>query len=518
MKKKIISTILLIAMVVSHIPVWGGSDSNGNVSDSGNRRDDSDNPDNPDNPENSKKPSEPQVPFEVKFSHEAGFYSEEFLLELSVPEEYGEDSQIWYTTGEDVTGIVLPAEASRLSRHDGGVTPVPSAPSTLYVEPIVVSIPPDVNVFTVSAIFVGGGKVSQPVTRSYVRGTDVENRFHSDMVVFSLYSDVFGLYDYNDGIFVPGIDRDEWREEYIRINGRAPDPWKWDTELPPTSPANFNRRGRGSERAVHVEMFDSSGERFIAQRAGMRVKGGWSRGTFVYEQKSLEFYARNSYGDRDNFLFPIFGEQYAEDGNLMHRYRRFRLRNGGSDREQSYLRDELSHTLFKQAGFDDVQGHRPAVVFLNGEYYGLSFVKTPRTEDHWRRRYGGEESGFVIIGSNERGSVGCETPGCGRVIPGLGETGGRTPASNVIRCGSSNQCGRVDCEIYQSGLDDGCVENGRCRGTSDWREIRRLVLGSGGEENPDGLDDDKAFAEFCERVDIDNLIHYYALEMYIANV
>jgi hypothetical protein len=263
-------------------------------------------------------------------------------------------------------------------------------------------------------------------------------------------------------------------------------------------------------------MFDSQGQRHFAQRAGMRVKGGWSRGTFVYEQKTFEFYARNSYDERNNFLFPLFGEQHTEDGQLMHRYRRFRVRNGGTDREQSYLRDELSQELYTQAGFPDVQQHRPAVVFLNGEYYGLTWMKTPRTEDHWQRRYGGNEDNFKMLGSNERGRIGCGRIFCGRVIMGLGDE--RTErGTGPVRCSERVQCDRFDCADYHNSVEKGCVV-GECRGVTEWEEIRQLALGTGGTTSPNGLVDNNNFAQFIQRVDIDNLIHYYALGMYVANV
>ncbi|MCL1865896.1 MAG: CotH kinase family protein [Oscillospiraceae bacterium] len=515
MKKKIISLILLTAMILSQTLYLCSNTSSGGNQQGGNKSDTGKTPsksggDSDDDDDDSSEYGKGKVPI---FSHEAGFYNQAFTLTLTLPEDFA-GGEIYYTTSDDSTGTSFPR--SQLSRHDGGVKPTESA--TLYTSPINVTVPNEVNVFTVSAVAVLNGEVSEPSTQSYIRGTSVNSRFGEDYMVISLYSDAESLFGYNDGILVPGLDRDEWEQEFMRINGKKPDPWRWDDELPPTAPANFNRKGRGSEREVNIEVFDSKGVRHLSQRAGMRVKGGWSRGTFPFEQKSLEFYARNSYGDSGSFEFPLFGEQNKSDGSLLNKYKRFRIRNGGSDREQTYMRDELSHELFKQAGVKDVQLHCPAVIYLNGEYYGFSFIKTPRTENHLSRLYGGDEDNFTLIGSNERGRVGCETVGCGRVIAGLGVTGGRTPAANPVKCGGKTLCGRDDCESYWSELDDGCKEFGECRGVKDWEEIRKMVYGSGGEEDPNGLDDDAVFAAFCERVDIDNLIQYYALEMYIANV
>jgi hypothetical protein len=516
-KKTTITIILVTAMILSHITLPINLPSvftPSSPTDSGNStRTSSNNPNNPNNPNSPDNPAKPQQQA-VSFSHQAGFYNQAFTLTLTPDGEF-EGGEIYYTTSDDASGVAFPR--NQLSRHDGGLTP--TTDSALYTAPINVSVPQQVNVFTVSAIAVLNGEASAPVTHSFIRGENVQSRFEEDFLVFSLYSDANGLYDLNKGILVPGIDRDEWTEDYRRINGGNPNPWNWDDELPPTSPANFNRRGRGSEREVHVEMFDSRGQRHIAQRAGMRVKGGWSRGTFPFEQKTLELYARNSYGDANSFIFPLFGEHHARDGSLIHEYRRFRLRNGGTDREQSYLRDELSHELYKQAGYADVQQHTPGIVYLNGEYYGLVWLKTPRTEHHWARVYGGEADNFHHLGGDERGRVGCVRIGCGRVLPGVGTTGGRTPANNPDRCSPDSLCNRPDCEDFWSDLYDLCEPFGECRAVADWQEIRRLVRGSSSvSDEPYGLDNDDAFAEFIERVDIDNLIRYYALGMYIANV
>jgi hypothetical protein len=168
------------------------------------------------------------------------------------------------------------------------------------------------------------------------------------------------------------------------------------------------------------------------------------------------------------------------------------------------------------AGFPDTQQHSPGVVFLNGEYYGLVWLKTPRTENHWRRRYGGIEENFKMLGSNERGQIGCGRYYCGRVIAGLG-TERDGAGTGPVRCTSRVQCGRPDCIDYHTSADRGCIA-GECRGVQDWDEIRSLVVGGGGSDNPNGLADNRNFEEFARRVDIDNLIHYYALGMYMANV
>jgi hypothetical protein len=412
------------------------------------------------------------------------------------------DAQIYYTTsnttehgarltspgvgpqrGGGVTPMVTTVNSDVVSRvfnrHAGGVPPNParaaelgatgSRAPTLYTGgPI--SIPARVNatleVFTISAAAVAPAgstnRDSHAVTRTFLltpegARRDDWSKDHGELMIFSLYTDSFGLFDSYEGILPPGVDRQEWIDEYRRLNSpngtliplTGSNPHEGARTRPdfvdynimeayaPTLPANYNRRGRGNagttpggsgaEKEGFVEMFDHNGRRHIAQSTGFRVKGGWSRGTYQYEQRTFEFYARNGYnsycsGGRNTFVFPLFEEQHSIDGrgNLLHKYRRFRVRNGGSDRDRAFVRDELGSDLARMAGYPvPPQNYRPAVVFLNGAYYGGVFMKSPRTENAWDRVYSGRESNIHHLGSNERGSVGCISgaDSCGRIIP-----------------------------------------------------------------------------------------------------
>jgi hypothetical protein len=347
----------------------------------------------------------------VSFSHSAGFYSEAFNLELTAPE----GAVIYYTL-------------------DGST---PTVGSTRYSGAIAVTIPASVDVFTINTFAVLGGESSPVRTRSFVRGRDVSRRFSADTLIFTLNSDPHGLNNSTDGIFTD---------------------------------SGAQLRGRESEREVYVEMFDSTGNRLINQRAGMRVKGGYSR---THSQRSIELYARDDYGDSNRFDFPFFGDDHNANGELINRYRRVRLRNGGSDREFGFIRDELGATLLRQAGQPNTQQHVPAAVFVNGEYYGVSWLKTPRTENHLSRIYGGRTDGFEIVDGGESA----------RDRTGGGMWGGTVSPIQF---------------------------SGEPRGADDLNALVTFAR--------EGITDRARFEEFTRRVDLDNFIRYYAMQIYIDNV
>ena len=388
------------------------------------------------------------TPLEVRFSHESGFYNESFDLVLSAPE----GATIYYTLNGNPT--------TQCTRDTAFFTQSTTATDLLYSSPLHVNAGPMVNVFTIRAYATRDGVYSNVVTKNYVKGINVHTRFSKNTLVFVINSDPHGLNNHHDGIFPPGIDRQLFIEDFIRRFGRQPHPHPEQREVVPSSPANFNRRGREAERRIYLEMFDSTGTRYISQEAGMRVKGGWSR---AHGQKSLELYARQEDYGVNRFDFPFFHENNLTDGNIINRYRRVRLRNGGSDRGSGFIRDELGHDLLRQAGLPDTQMHVPAAIFLNGSYYGVSWLKTPRTENHFARKWGGVSANFGYLEGSENG--------------------------------------------YGSNF----WESEHPLAVADWRDNVFHYARN-------GLTDNARWNTFQNRVDIDNFMLYYAFQIYIQNL
>lgn len=387
----------------------------------------------------------------LRFSHEAGFYDAPFHLTLYAPA----GAEIFFTLDGSYPGVDSQRFGEPLFLYAPGPGRAPPGHGH-WIEDL-----SRVTLTTVRAVAVRDGVSSEIYTRNFVMGRDVFTRFCEDTLIFAITSDPHGLFDHYEGILVAGIDRERFRQAFFLQHGRWPQHGYGGYDENPASPANFNRRGREAEREAHVEMFDHTGVLHISQRIGIRVRGGFSRA--VEPQKSLELFAREEFGDRNNFAFAFFDNEFDAQGNLIDRYRRVRLRNGGSDRYAGFIRDELSQTLFRQAGQSTTQTHRPAAVFLNGEYYGVAWLKSPRTENHLRRVFGGETDGFEIIAGGER---------------------------------------RND-----------SWWGGEARATNDMVDVHRLAV-----EGFTGAAGEARFAEFAERVDVDALIRYYAMQIYINNL
>jgi hypothetical protein len=410
----------------------------------------------------------------ITFSHTETFYNHDISVELFTENP---DAEIYYSINGATPGV----ETVITRPNDRTMTEKPQ----LYSTPIRIRAGDRTRATTVKAVAVVDGEFSEVITKSYVTGKNVFDRFSPDTFVFVLSTDPYNLYDHYDGIYVDGF----YREEYIEAGGVIQNP---------TYPANFNLRGRGSERPMYVEVFNSDGEILLKQAAGTRIVGGWSRGEV---QKSLRLIARREYS-KGKFSFPFFTDSFNNNGQLITRFDRLTLRNGGNDRNEAALRDELIQRLARQAGFPDAQSFAPAAVFLNSEYYGFAWLKEYYDSGHLEQKYGGAKEKYQLIQNSERVISTEDTLEklYARNIDGRSRT-------QYVKVNETGEIYKLTGMIVDPKWEP--VDGLELKAHEDWHYVYRLA------EN--GLTDDAAFDEFCALVDIDNLMLYYAIQIYIDN-
>lgn len=144
------------------------------------------------------------------------------------------------------------------------------------------------------------------------------------------------------------------------------------------------------ERPVHVAFFETDGRLAFAQHAGLRLHGNT---TVSRPIKSLRLYGRAIEGAPNRFTHRIFPDKPLSE------YRRILLRNSGNDWDQSLLRDGFQQTLIH--GFHPgTQRYRPAIVFLNGEYWGIHNLRD-RYDDHYLgTNFGVDRNSIVMLENN----------------------------------------------------------------------------------------------------------------------
>lgn len=142
-------------------------------------------------------------------------------------------------------------------------------------------------------------------------------------------------------------------------------------------------RGREWERPVDVTFVDEDRASGFHVRAGIRVHGYQSR---AFAKKSFRLYFRSEYGV-PRLDYPLFDE-----GDLQS-FNRLVLHSGGQDwpypplTNWTLMRNQLAARLaFDVGGF--ATRSRPAILFLNGEPWGLYQIRERVDEDFLADRYG----------------------------------------------------------------------------------------------------------------------------------
>jgi hypothetical protein len=184
------------------------------------------------------------------------------------------------------------------------------------------------------------------VTHSYVSNLSFNQNHQLDII--SLSTQENGLFDYFNGIHVPGIDFDEWR---LKNPDNRPNSG---------SPANYGRSGRATEREATIEVFEPFGMVKYKSDIGIRMHGNFSR---AYVIKSFRLYARKSY-ENDFLNYPFFDDFPRQN------FKTLLLRNSGQDFRSTYFKDAYSQVLIRHLPLDH-QAYKPYVIYLNGEFWGL---------------------------------------------------------------------------------------------------------------------------------------------------
>ncbi|MCY1047685.1 CotH kinase family protein [Corallococcus sp. bb12-1] len=209
--------------------------------------------------------------------------------------------------------------------------------------------------------YVGAEPVGPVRTRTFVIG-----RGPYTLPVLSLVTDAANFFARDLGIYVPGLVWEATPE----------DPWV----------GNYTQDGKEWERPVHVEWFETSGARVLAQDAGVRIHGS---GSAVLPQKSLRLYAKEDYGPK-TFAGPVF------PGSPVTSFTRLLVRASGQDQGQTRLRDCALQGLLAQTRLA-LQACRPTLVFLDGEYWGLHELRERYDEYYLASHYGVDRKKVVIL-------------------------------------------------------------------------------------------------------------------------
>ena len=223
---------------------------------------------------------------------------------------------------------------------------------------------------------------------------------------------------------------------------------------------NFQQDGADWERDAYMEIFNgSTNSRTVGLSTGVGIRphGGYSR---EFAQKSLNVYFRAQYGINNLKNYPLIPGAVDADGNQMLQYKSFILRNGGDDTDTAKIHDAFSQYLLSDRSFG-TQAQTPCIVYLNGEYWGPYNLCEKYGDNHAEYKYGVNKDNVIGIKDGEL-SEGVK-----------GE------------------------ELLYTGSNSSMISAGT-----------KTMSGTSGTAN---------YNAFCNIVDIDNLIDYFAAEIYLYN-
>ncbi len=326
-------------------------------------------------------------PAEVYFSVESGAYPGDVVLELSAPEGY----TIRYTT--DCT---VPSRHSQ--RYSKEIILSGSGEGWLDAESIDLIHPKGVfelhespelmDAWIIRAIaFAPDGTPGPIETRTYFPNRSIESE-HDSVVVLSIVTEPDNLFNYEYGILALGRCYDQWRKEEPEAQKILSNSNEWYKIA-----ANYTQKGKEWERQAVVEVFDGTDRLSVRQECGLRVHGSASR---VYTHKSFRLYFREKYGKEtiDYNMFP-------EDG--VERYKSIVLRNGGNLETSLVFKDGWQQHLLSGRNFL-TQQTRPAVVYLNGEYWGVYSLNDRYNAQYLDEHFGINDCLIVKDGEFEDGN------------------------------------------------------------------------------------------------------------------
>jgi|GEM_PF-1769468 len=265
------------------------------------------------------------------FSKEEGFYQTDLTLSIDAPA----GSTIYYTTD----GSIPDTKAQRYN------TPIPLSKTSV-----------------IRAVAVSDGKfVSDVVTKSYI----IDENIGTDIAVVSIAVDNRYLYDDTIGIYTIGTNGKELGE----------------CEDGPQK-ANFFQKW---ERPAHMTFFENNHKAVLSQDIGLKVAGQCSR---IYAQKSFQLKADDKYGKK-RFNYRIFPDKAIQ------KYKRLKLRNAGQDFIKTHMRDALQQMLAKGKMHVNYEAYIPAIVFINGKFWGVYNLREKMGKEYLEENYGEKKVNLI---------------------------------------------------------------------------------------------------------------------------
>lgn len=247
--------------------------------------------------------------------------------------------------------VGLSAKGGAEIRYETGGS-VPTASSALYSSPISLDTSTVIRAIAIES----GKQASDVVTNTYL----FEDQHTIPVVSFVMEPD--SLFDFDKGMYVIG-DSSETNGQY------------------PFFGANF---WEDFQYPLHIEYMNEFGNPEFEFMAEAEIGGNFSRG---FLKKSFIINNNDRFG-LDRLEYPLFPE------NDYNEYDGFSLRAGAEER--SRLLNELLRVINLEWNHKNaMQAYKPAILYINGEYWGIYNIYERKNDDFVESRYGFDDIDMI---------------------------------------------------------------------------------------------------------------------------
>jgi hypothetical protein len=260
-------------------------------------------------------------------------------ISFSIPAGLYEDAQVLELTGSSEIRYTI----------DGST---PSDTSILYTSPINI----DTTTVIKATCINGTAPGIASTTNTYVIDGN------HDLPIFSLSTNPDYFFDWDEGIYVLGPNA--------------------DSEVPHWG-ANFHEDWA---RPLYVEYFEKNGSRVIDQEVDVEIFGNYSR---YLPMKSLKLKAMAKY-PKKRLNHQFFDHKDIDE------FKHVILRNSGGDFNNTMILDAANHMVLEDKTNIDFQAYQPAVVYLNGRYWGIHNLRERMSEHYIKENHGYDEEDIEL--------------------------------------------------------------------------------------------------------------------------
>ena len=152
------------------------------------------------------------------------------------------------------------------------------------------------------------------------------------------------------------------------------------------------------ERPANFEYYDSDKQQQINKELDIAISGNITRHQSL---KSLKLTGNKLYGE-NRFEYPLFSQKPGiEPKSIL-------LRNSGQDFQGSMMLDGMIQTLACGKINIECQSYQPAVVFINGTYYGIENLRERNNKQYADANYGIKSKDIYFIEVPQKGAQNLE--------------------------------------------------------------------------------------------------------------